>query len=88
MLFEIEERPHRPLFYRELYFTLAHRRPIFAADMTTYYCPNMEEALKRAKKAGKRPGYWYGGITLKSGKKGFAVYREGKVIEQYSVIRR
>ena len=56
--------------------------------MTTYYCPNIEEALKRAKKAGKRPGYWYGGIVLKSGKKGFAIYREGKVIEQYSVIGR
>lgn len=56
--------------------------------MTTYYCPNMEEALKRAKAAGKRPGCFYGGITLKSGKKGFAIYREGKVIEQYSVIGR
>ena len=71
-----------------LYLTLAHRRPIFTADMTTYYCHTLEEALKRAKKAGKRPGYWYGGIVLKSGKKGFAIYREGKVIEQYSVIGR
>ena len=56
------------------------------ADMTTYYCHTLEEALRRAKKAGKRPGCWYGGITLRSGKKGFAVYREGKVVEQYSVI--
>jgi hypothetical protein len=46
--------------------------------MTTYYCHTLEEALKRAKKAGKRPGYWYGGIVLKSGKRAFAVYREGK----------
>ena len=71
-----------------LYPTLAHWRSIFTADMTTYYCHTLEEALKRAKAAGKRPGYWYGGIVLKSGKKGFAVYREGKVIEQYSVIGR
>ena len=55
-------------------------------DMTTYYCHTLEEALKRAKVAGKRPGCFYGGITVKSGKKGFAIYREGKVVEQYSVI--
>ena len=54
--------------------------------MTTYYCLSLEEALKRAKAAGKKPGCWYGGIVLKSGKRGFAIYREGKVIEQYSVI--
>jgi hypothetical protein len=54
--------------------------------MTTYYCHTLEEALKRAKVAGKRPGCHFGGIVLKSGKKGFAIYREGKVIEQYSVI--
>ncbi len=69
-----------------LYPTLAHRRTIFTADMTTYYCHTLEEALKRAKVAGKRPGCFYGGITVKSGKKGFAIYREGKVVEQYSVI--
>ena len=56
--------------------------------MTTYYCHTLEEALKRAKAAGKRPGCRYCGIVLKSGKKGFAIYREGKVIEQYSVIGR
>jgi hypothetical protein len=54
--------------------------------MTTYYCHTLEEALKRAKAAGKRPGCHFGGITLKSGKRGVAIYREGKVIEQYSVI--
>ena len=32
-----------------LYPTSAHRRSIITADMTTYYCPNMEEALRRAK---------------------------------------
>ena len=71
-----------------MYHPLAISRIIFAFDMTTYYCHTLEEALKRAKAAGKRPGYWYGGITLKSGKKGFAIYKEGKVIVQYSVIGR
>ena len=72
------------LFY--LYPTLAHRRPTFTADMTTYYCHSLEEALKRVKTAGKRPGCRYCGIVLKNGKRGFAVYKEGVVIEQYSVI--
>ena len=71
-----------------MYSPLAHLAPTFASDMTTYYCHTLEDALKRAKKAGKRPGCFYGGITLKSGKRGFAIYREGKVIEQYSVIGR
>ena len=71
-----------------LYPTLAHRRPTFTAEMITYYCHTLEEALKRAKAAGKRPGCRYGGITLKSRKKGFAIYKEGKMVEQYSVIGR
>ena len=54
----------------------------------TYYCCTLEEALRRAKKAGKEPGCFFGGITLKSGKTGFAVYREGKEVERYSVIGR
>ena len=56
--------------------------------MTTYYCPNMEEALRRAKKAGREAGCYYGGITLRSGRRGFAVYRDGKVVEQYTFIGR
>ena len=56
--------------------------------MTIYYCHSLEDALKRAKAAGKKPGCFFGGIVLKSGKKGFAVYQEGKVIEQYSVLGR
>ena len=71
-----------------LYRPLAISPPIFASDMTTYYCHTLEEALKRAKQAGKRPGCHFGGIVLKSGKRGFAIYREGIVIEQYSVIGR
>ena len=71
-----------------MYPALAISRVIFASVMTTYYCHTLEEALKQAKKAGKRPGCFYGGITLKSGKRGFAIYREGKVIEQYSFIER
>lgn len=68
-----------------LYRPLAISLSTFA-DMTTYYCHSLEEALKRAKAAGKRPGCFYGGITLKSGRRGFAVYKEGKVVEQYSVM--
>ena len=65
--------------------TLAHVPAIFGS-MVTYYCISLEEALRRAKAAGKRPGCYYGGITLPSGKRGFAVYREGKVVERYSVM--
>ena len=54
--------------------------------MITYYYRTLEEALKKAKVAGKGPGCWYGGIVLRSGKIGFAVYRDGKVVEQYSAI--
>ena len=73
----------RDTCFFHLYLTLAHRRPIFTADMTTYYCPNMEEALRRAKKAGREAGCYYGGITLKSGRRGFAMYRDGKVVAQF-----
>ena len=54
--------------------------------MTTYYFKNPEEALKRVKAAAKQPGYWYGGITLPSGKKGWAIYKGGKVVKQYAVM--
>ena len=43
----------------------------------------MEEALRRAKKAGREPGCYFGGITLRSGRRGFAVYRDGKVVAQF-----
>ena len=71
-----------------LYLTLAHRRPTFTADMTTYYCTTIEEALRRVKRAVKvaYPGCYFGGITLRSGRRGFAVYREGKVVEQYTAM--
>lgn len=55
--------------------------------MVTYYCHSLEEALRRAKTAGRRPGCYYGGILLRSGEKGFSVYREGREIERYSVTR-
>lgn len=51
----------------EMCRSLAQSRPIFANRMITYYCHSFEEALKRARQAGKRPGCYYGGITLKSG---------------------
>ena len=59
-------------------------------DMTTYYFRTLEEALKKAKAAVKKaePGCYMGGIVLRSGRKGFAVYKDGKAIEQYSAIGR
>ena len=54
--------------------------------MVTNYFRNPEEALKRAKAAGRQPGCWYGGITLPSGKKGWAIYRGGKEVERYAVM--
>lgn len=60
--------------------------PFIFASMTTYYCHTIEEALKRAKKAGRKPGCFYGGIVLRLGRRGFALYREGKGIEQYGKI--
>ena len=69
-----------------MYPTLAISRVIFTADMTTYYFKTLEEALKKAKAAGKKPGCHYGGIVLKSGRRGFAVYKDGKIQEQYSVM--
>ena len=60
----------------------------YLATVTTYYFKDPEEALKRAKAAGKRPGCWYGGITLRSGKRGWAIYRAGKVLEVYAVMGR
>ena len=53
--------------------------------MIMYYFKNPEEALKRAKAAGKQPGCWWTGITLPSGKRGWAIYKDGKVLEQYAV---
>lgn len=72
-------RPHNfPLCH-----DLAQARINFGS-MVTYYCISLEEALRRAKKAGKKPGCYYGGITLPSGRRGFAIYRNGKEIERYT----
>ena len=71
-----------------MYHALATSPSIFVLTMITHYCHTIEEALRRAKKAGRMPGCYFGGIILKSGKRGFAVYRDGKVVEQYSVIGR
>ncbi len=62
--------------------------PSTFADMTTYYCHTLEEALRHVKRAVKvaYPGCYFGGITLRSGRRGFAIYREGKVVEQYTAI--
>ena len=52
--------------------------------MVTVYCTSLEESLKLARKSARTPGRHYGGITLPSGRKGFAVYEGGRVVEQYS----
>lgn len=59
---------------------------LYLAAMVTYYFKDPEEALKKAKAAGKKPGCWYGGVTLRSGKKGWAIYRGGKVVEMYAMM--
>ena len=69
-----------------LYLTLAISQVIFASDMTIYYCHTLEEALRRAKQAGKRLGCHLRGITLRNGRKGFAIYKEGIIIEQYTAL--
>ena len=71
-----------------MYRSLAHLALTFTAEMTIYYFKTFEEALKKAKAAGKKPGCYYGGITLTSGRKGFAIYKEGKIIEQYTAMGR
>ncbi len=53
-----------------------------AAAMLTYYFRNPEDALKQAKADSKHPGCYFGGITLPSGKRGFAVYKDGKIVTQ------
>ena len=81
-------RLSNPFFF--LCLPLAHSPPIFTAVVTTYYCTTIEEALRRVKRAVKvaYPGCYFGGITLRSGRRGFAIYREGKVVEQYTFIGR
>lgn len=59
----------------------------YIRGMVTYYCRTIEEALRRAKTAGKQPGCFYGGITLRSGRRGFAIYKDGKVVEQYTSLK-
>jgi hypothetical protein len=66
--------------------TLVGKRISYLAAVVTFYFKDPEEALKRAKVAGKQPGCWYGGITLRSGKRGWAIYKDGKVVEQYAVM--
>ena len=60
---------------------MAHSPSIFAA-MITHYWQTLEDALKKAKQAGKQPGCEFWGITV-SGKKGFAVYKNGTLVERY-----
>ena len=68
---------------------LAHSPPTFVVVMTTYYCTTIEEALRRVKYAVKTlyPGCYFGGITFRSGRRGFAIYREGRIVEQYTATK-
>jgi len=68
--------------------TLVGKTYLYLAGMVTYYFRDPEEAHKKAKAAGKQPGCWYGGITLRSDKKGWAIYKDGKVVEMYVVMGR
>ena len=54
----------------------------FRSMIITHYCRTLEEALKQAKQAGKQPGCEFWGITI-SGRKGFAVYKNGMLVERY-----
>lgn len=65
---------------------LALQIPILRV-MTTYYYKNQEDALRRAKLAAKQQGCYYVGITLPSGKKGWAIYKYGKVIAMYAAMK-
>jgi len=51
--------------------------------MITHYCQTLEEALKKAKQAGKQPGCEFWGKTFPDGKKGFVVYKNGFLVERY-----
>ena len=64
--------------------TLAYSPPTFVTDMTTYYCTTIEEALRRVKWAVKTlyPGSYFGGVTLWSRRRGFAIYQERRIVEQ------
>ncbi len=44
------------------------------------------DILKQEKANSKHPGCYFGGITLPSGKRGFAVYKDGKIVTQYAVM--
>lgn len=67
-------------FYLYAPLPLVGKVYFYLAAVITYYFNNPEDALKRAKAAGKQPGCWWGGITLPSGKKGWAIYKDGKEI--------
>ena len=65
---------------------MAHSLTIFTA-MDTYYIKTHEEALRKAKQAGKQQDCEFRGITLPDGSKGFNVYRKGTLVERYVVIK-
>ena len=59
----------------------------YLAAMTTYYFKKQEDALRKAKQAGKQPNATFNGMTMPDGRKGFDVYRKGTLVERYLVIK-
>lgn len=54
----------------------------------THYCRTQEDALRKAKQVAKQPGYYYYGTTLADGRKGFAVYKNGNLVERYLAFKK
>jgi len=48
--------------------------------------PEHGRSAPPCKESVREPGCYFGGITLRSGQRGFAVYRDGKVVAQYTEI--
>lgn len=54
----------------------------------THYFRTQEDALFRAKQVAKQPGYDFWGVTMPNGKRGFAIYKKGNLVEQYITVRK
>lgn len=60
---------------------------LYLYSMTTYYFKKKEDALRKAKQAGKKPNTTFNGMTMPDGRIGFDVYRKGTLVERYLVIK-
>ena len=91
LIYRIGGTPQKGVaFLRTKFLLLTSPDPHFGTSffyfrgMITHYCQTQEDALKKAKQAGRQEGCEYWGINV-SGKKGFAVYKNGKLVERYMV---